>query len=433
MMRKSARRSTPMLCCYPTIDHADAPPRQPRTDPRARIASTSAPTAPRITIEIATGPRGAARRRCSTRRGVAGAARSSCRARPSGGCTATRSRGARRRRADPRSRRRALQAPRDGRPHLRRARSAPAPIAAAAIVAVGGGVIGDIAGFAAATYLRGIPLVQVPTTLLAQVDSAIGGKVGVNHALGKNLIGAFHQPAAGGRRSGPARDAAAARVPRRAVRGGQVRRDRRAALFDRVAATRRRRSSRATRRCSLPVIAESLPHQGATSSSRTSASRGLRRILNFGHTVGHALEAVTKYRRFRHGEAVAYGMLAAAELGRRARRARRRRSRGARRAHRAARAAAAGRRPVGRGRCVEATRRDKKVVAGPPALRAADRRSARRRRSTTCTEEELTQALLTIGSGLTRRCDSRRPTPASSPCAVTRARAPSASRAASCS
>ena len=181
-----------------------------------------------------------------------------------------------------------------------------------AIVAVGGGVVGDVAGFAAATYLRGITLVQVPTTLLAQVDSSIGGKVGVNHQLGKNLIGAFHQPAV------VATDPLLLRtLPRREFRSGLyevVKYGMIASrqLFDRVA-----RDSKAifARNADvlLPAIIESCYIKAEVVSADERES-GPRRVLNFGHTVGHALEAVTKYRRFRHGEAIAYGMLAAADL-----------------------------------------------------------------------------------------------------------------------
>jgi 3-dehydroquinate synthase len=181
-----------------------------------------------------------------------------------------------------------------------------------AVVAVGGGVLGDTAGFAAATYLRGVPVVQVPTTLLAQVDSAIGGKVGVNHAQGKNLIGAFHQPAL------VAIDPALlATLPRREFRAGMyevikygVIASR--SLFDRVSATLKRLFAR-EHDALLPVIKESCDIKAAVV-EEDEREHGRRRTLNFGHTAGHALEAVTRYRRFRHGEAVAYGMLVAAEI-----------------------------------------------------------------------------------------------------------------------
>jgi 3-dehydroquinate synthase len=181
-----------------------------------------------------------------------------------------------------------------------------------AIVAVGGGVIGDTAGFAAATYLRGITLAHVPTTLLAQVDSSVGGKVGVNHALGKNLIGAFHQPAV------VIIDPLLLRtLPRREFRSGLyevVKYGMIASpeLFDRVASHTKAVFARDASVLG-PAIEESCRIK-AEVVSQDERESGLRRILNYGHTVGHALEAVTKYRRFRHGEAIAYGMLAAADL-----------------------------------------------------------------------------------------------------------------------
>ncbi|MGH9312848.1 MAG: 3-dehydroquinate synthase [Vicinamibacterales bacterium] len=182
----------------------------------------------------------------------------------------------------------------------------------AVLVAVGGGVVGDTAGFAAATYLRGIALVHVPTTLLAQVDSAIGGKVGVNHAQGKNLIGAFHQPVL------VAVDPSLVdTLPRREFRAGLYEvvkygmiADR--SLFERV--SRGLTALFARDAVALePVIAACCRIKAAVVEA-DEREDGPRRILNFGHTAGHALEAVTRYRRFRHGEAVAYGMLAAAEL-----------------------------------------------------------------------------------------------------------------------
>jgi 3-dehydroquinate synthase len=181
------------------------------------------------------------------------------------------------------------------------------------VVAVGGGVIGDLVGFAAATFLRGIPVVHVPTTLLAQVDSAIGGKTGVNHPLGKNLIGAFHSPSLV-----VADPQVLGTLPRREFRAGLYEvikygiisepalldrmRDTMPAIFNRDAGA------------VIPLVSASCRIKAAVVSADERES-GLRRILNFGHTVGHALEAVTKYKRFRHGEAVGYGMLAALAIG----------------------------------------------------------------------------------------------------------------------
>jgi 3-dehydroquinate synthase len=180
------------------------------------------------------------------------------------------------------------------------------------IVAVGGGVVGDVAGFAAATYLRGITLVHVPTTLLAQVDSSLGGKVGVNHQLGKNLIGAFHQPTLV-----VTDPLLLATLPRREFRSGLYEvvkygmiasRD----LFDRVARDSKLIFARDPG-VLLPAILESCRIKAAVVSADERES-GPRRVLNFGHTIGHALESITRFRRFRHGEAIAYGMLAAADL-----------------------------------------------------------------------------------------------------------------------
>jgi 3-dehydroquinate synthase len=183
---------------------------------------------------------------------------------------------------------------------------------ASTIVAIGGGVVGDIAGFAAATYLRGVPVVQVPTTLLAQVDSALGGKVGVNHAAGKNLIGAYHQPAAV-----VIDPEFLSTLPRREFRAGLyevvkygVIASR--SLFDELQTDMPRLFARDPA-VLVRVIAECCRIKGAVV-EQDEREAGPRRALNFGHTLGHALEAVTKYRRFRHGEAVGYGMLAAAAL-----------------------------------------------------------------------------------------------------------------------
>ncbi len=180
------------------------------------------------------------------------------------------------------------------------------------VVAVGGGVIGDTAGFAAATFLRGVTLAHIPTTLLAQVDSSVGGKVGVNLALGKNLVGAFHQPAIV-----LVDPRLLATLPRREFRSGLyeiVKYGMIASpdLFERVARDTKAVFAR-DHRVLVPAIVQSCRIK-ADVVSRDERESDLRRILNFGHTVGHALESVTRYRRFRHGEAIAYGMLAAADL-----------------------------------------------------------------------------------------------------------------------
>jgi 3-dehydroquinate synthase len=232
---------------------------------------------------------------------------------------------------------------------------------ATALITFGGGVIGDMAGFAAATYLRGIALVHAPTTLLAQVDSAIGGKVGVNHPQGKNLIGAFYQPHAV-----VIDPAVLGTLPRREFRAGlyeviKYGMTSSPALLDRVARDRKAIFARAPEAL-LPIVAESCRIKAAIVAD-DEREAGPRRVLNFGHTAGHALEAVTRYRRFRHGEAVAYGMLVACELSK---------ARGAL-AEREARAladviASLGPLPpiadVPASQMLEAMRHDKKMVAG---------------------------------------------------------------------
>jgi len=182
----------------------------------------------------------------------------------------------------------------------------------AVLIGVGGGVLGDVTGFAAATYLRGIDMVHVPSTLLAQVDSAIGGKVGVNHPLGKNLIGAFHQP-----RLVVIDPTLVATLPRREFRAGlyEIVKYGMASsrpLFDRVARSIKELFKRSPEALQ-PVIAASCAIK-AEVVARDERESGPRRVLNFGHTAGHAIEAITRYKRFRHGEAVGYGMLVAAEV-----------------------------------------------------------------------------------------------------------------------
>jgi 3-dehydroquinate synthase len=180
------------------------------------------------------------------------------------------------------------------------------------VVAVGGGVTCDTAGFAAATYLRGIGVVQVPTTLLAQVDASVGGKVGVNLAAGKNLVGAFHPPLL------VAIDPCLLQtLPRREYRAGlyEVIKYGMACsgdLFRGVEAVASHLAE-ADEKTLGPIIAECCRIKAAIVSA-DERERGPRRVLNFGHSAGHAIEVVTEYERFRHGEAVAWGMLVAAQV-----------------------------------------------------------------------------------------------------------------------
>ena len=183
------------------------------------------------------------------------------------------------------------------------------------IVAFGGGIVNDMAGFLAAIFMRGIPVIQIPTTLLAQVDAAVGGKTGVNLTTGKNLIGSFHQPLAV-----LIDPAMLDTLPEREYRAGLweiikagIIRD--APLFNFL--TDRRADVLARHPAAVDrIIADSVRIKAEVVSADEKES-GLRRILNFGHTFGHALEAETEYRRFLHGEAVAWGMRAAIFLGER--------------------------------------------------------------------------------------------------------------------
>jgi 3-dehydroquinate synthase len=183
------------------------------------------------------------------------------------------------------------------------------------LVALGGGVIGDLGGFAAATLLRGLPVVQLPTTLLAQVDAAIGGKTGINHPRGKNLIGAFHQP-----RFVIADVDTLATLPRRELVAGLAEVIKYGVIGDAdlFADIERRLEDllRLDRDLLVRVVATSCRQKAAVVSGDEREVTGLRATLNFGHTVGHAIEAVTNYRRFLHGEAVAIGMVAAASVSR---------------------------------------------------------------------------------------------------------------------
>jgi 3-dehydroquinate synthase len=180
------------------------------------------------------------------------------------------------------------------------------------VFALGGGVVGDLAGFAAATFLRGVPLVQVPTTVVGQVDSALGGKTGINHSRAKNLIGAFYQP-----RLIVADVTTLATLPDREFREGLAEVIKYGAIMDApmVADLERDLYAILTRRPDLleQVVARSLAHKAAVVGA-DEREGGLRKSLNFGHTIGHAIEASAGYGSYLHGEAVAIGMVAAARL-----------------------------------------------------------------------------------------------------------------------
>lgn len=180
------------------------------------------------------------------------------------------------------------------------------------IIALGGGVVGDLAGFAAATFQRGIDFVQIPTTLLAQVDSSVGGKTAINHARGKNMVGAFHQPRlviadAGSLTSLPARELIAGLAE--VIKHGAIAdRD----YLDRVAAAMPALLARQPEALADAVL-DSVRIKAAVVAS-DERETGARALLNFGHTFGHAIEAGAGYGHWLHGEAVGTGMVMAADL-----------------------------------------------------------------------------------------------------------------------
>ena len=182
------------------------------------------------------------------------------------------------------------------------------------LIALGGGVIGDLTGFAAATWLRGINVVQVPTTLLAMVDSAIGGKTGVNHPKGKNLIGAFHQP-----RLVLTDPNVLKTLPEREFRAGMAETikygiigDRE--LFERLAAANSLNQRNFDPELLMTILTRSANAKADVVSKDEYETLGLRATLNYGHTTAHSIESITKYKVVNHGEAVAMGMVAAGQL-----------------------------------------------------------------------------------------------------------------------
>lgn len=182
------------------------------------------------------------------------------------------------------------------------------------IIALGGGVVGDVAGFVASLYLRGLDYVQVPTTLLAMVDSSVGGKTGVDFHAGKNLIGAFHQPRAVwidtetlSTLPGREVNAGIAEV----IKYGVIQDPSLLNLLSEHPALVQRRDSATI----AQIVMRSCEIKADVVTKDEFETTGLRAILNYGHTVGHAIESITAYKRYKHGEAIAIGMVAAAYIG----------------------------------------------------------------------------------------------------------------------
>jgi 3-dehydroquinate synthase len=179
-------------------------------------------------------------------------------------------------------------------------------------VALGGGVVGDLAGFVAATYLRGVAFVQVPTTLLAHVDSSVGGKVGVNLKAGKNLVGAFYQP-----KTVLCDLAALATLPEREFRAGLAEVIKYGIIYDAGLFARLERDMPKLLRRDAKALGEIIARCceiKADVVGQDETESGLRAILNFGHTIGHGLEAISSYGKYLHGEAISIGQVAAAKL-----------------------------------------------------------------------------------------------------------------------
>jgi 3-dehydroquinate synthase len=177
------------------------------------------------------------------------------------------------------------------------------------VLALGGGVVGDLAGFAAASWMRGVDWVVVPTTLLAMVDSSIGGKVGINHARAKNMIGAFHQP-----RAVVIDPAFLATLPMRELRSGAYEILKCAVLGDAALFARLLRAPLGLEGWERPELDNAIATAcriKAEIVEKDEHEGQLRYVLNLGHTIGHALEAVTRYRRYTHGEAVGWGLIGA--------------------------------------------------------------------------------------------------------------------------